>query len=117
RRRRAEDECFIIKVEAVIDHGLGAEAALKRVVDEYLAEFARMSDGYLRDRAVDLKDVGLRILRTLVGIEEPERPLAKASVLVADELTLSDLVLIDHQHLQGIVLAPGGGPPPPPQLS
>jgi phosphotransferase system enzyme I (PtsP) len=29
-------------------------------------------------------------------------------VLVAEELTLSDLALIDHQHLQGIALATGG---------
>ena len=107
-RLMLEDQGFIGKVESAIDHGLSAEAALKRVVDEYLAEFARMSDGYLRDRAVDLKDVGIRILRNLAGVEEPERPLAKDSVLVADELTLSDLVLIEHQHLQGIVLATGG---------
>src|SRR5207245_3265269 len=30
------------------------------------------------------------------------------SVLVADELTLSDLSLIEHEHLCGIVLATGG---------
>ena len=79
-RLMLEDQGFIGKVESAIDHGLSAEAALKRVVDEYLAEFARMSDGYLRDRAVDLKDVGIRILRNLAGVEEPERPLAKDSV-------------------------------------
>src|SRR5947199_6852312 len=67
-----------------------------------------MSDGYLRDRAVDVKDVALRILRNLLGVAEPERPLGKDSVLVADELTLSDLALIEHEHLCGIVLATGG---------
>ena len=88
--------------------GFTAESALKHVVEEYLAEFVRMSDGYLRDRAVDLKDVSLRILRNLLGVAEPERPLEKDSVLVADELTLSDLALIEHDHLLGIVLATGG---------
>src|SRR3989442_659312 len=63
---------------------------------------------HLLDRAVDVKDVGLRILRNLLGVAEPERPLAKDSVLVADELTLSDLALIEHEHLCGIVLATGG---------
>jgi phosphoenolpyruvate-protein phosphotransferase len=67
-----------------------------------------MADGYLRDRAVDLKDVSLRILRNLLGVAEPERPLEKDSVLVAEELTLSDLALIEHDHLLGIVLATGG---------
>jgi phosphotransferase system, enzyme I, PtsP len=107
-RLMVEDRGFLGKVEAFIAQGITAEAALKRVVEEYLAEFVRMSDGYLRDRAVDLKDVSLRVLRNLLGVAEPERPLEKDSVLVAEELTLSDLVLIEHDHLLGIVLATGG---------
>src|SRR3989442_1429723 len=107
-RLMLEDPGFARKLEAAIHDGLAAEAALKRVVEEYVEQFVRMSDGYLRDRAVDVKDVGLRILRNLLGVAEPERPLAKDSVLVADELTLSDLALIEHEHLCGIVLATGG---------
>jgi phosphotransferase system enzyme I (PtsP) len=107
-RLMLEDRGFLSKVEAAIAQGLTAEAALKRIVEEYVEEFARMPDGYLRDRVVDLKDVSLRILRNLLGVAEPERPLDEDSVLVAEELTLSDLALIDHQHLQGIALATGG---------
>ena len=107
-RMMLEDRSFTKKVEEAIADGLVAEAALKRVVAEYLDAFERMSAGYLRDRVVDLKDVGLRILRNLLGIEEPEHPLAKDSVLVAQELTLSDLSLVEHDHLCAIVLATGG---------
>ena len=107
-RLMLEDAGFARKVEAAIHDGLTAEAALKRVVDEYVEQFVRMSDGYLRDRAVDVKDVGLRILRNLLGVAEPERPLVTDSVLVADELTLSDLSTIEHEHLCAIVLATGG---------
>ena len=107
-RMMLQDHSFSAKIEAAIDEGLVAEAALKRVVEEYVEQFVRMSDGYLRDRAIDVKDVGLRILRNLLGIEEPERPLKKDSVLVAEELTLSDLALIEHEHLRAIVLATGG---------
>jgi phosphotransferase system enzyme I (PtsP) len=107
-RMMLEDRGFLAKVEAAIGQGLTAEAALKRVVDDYLGQFVRMADGYLRDRAIDLKDVGLRILRNLLGVVEPERALAQDSVLVADELTLSDLAIVEHEHLQGIVLATGG---------
>src|SRR5207249_284355 len=60
----------------------------------------------IAESAVEL--VGLRILRNLLGIEEPEHPLAKNSVLVAHELTLSDLSLVEHDHLCAIVLATGG---------
>jgi len=107
-RLMLEDPGFARKLEAAIHDGLTAEAALKRVVEDYVEQFVRMSDGYLRDRAVDVKDVGLRILRNLLGVAEPERPLAKDSVLVAEELTLSDLALIEHEHLCAIALATGG---------
>jgi phosphotransferase system enzyme I (PtsP) len=107
-RMMLEDKALLAKIDAAIAGGLAAEAALKRVVNEYLGQFSRMSDGYLRDRAMDLKDVGLRVLRNLLGVEEPERPLAEDSVLVAEELTLSDLSLIEHDRLRGIVLATGG---------
>ncbi len=107
-RMMLEDHGFTRAVESAIDEGLAAEPALKQVVEEYVERFVRMSDGYLRDRAIDVKDVGLRILRNLLGVAEPERPLDKDSVLVAEELTLSDLALIEHEHLNGIVLATGG---------
>ncbi len=107
-RLMLEDRGFTSKVEAHIKAGLSAEAALKAVVEEYLAAFAGMTDEYLSERAGDVKDVGLRVLRNLLGIEEPERALDHDSVLVADDITISDLTLLDHEHLRGIVLATGG---------
>lgn len=103
-----EDRTFAAKVEEAIRGGLTAEAALKRVVAEYVGSFGEMSDGYLRERGLDVKDVGLRILRVLVGVKEPERAFPRDAVLVAEELSLSDLAVIAHERLQGIVLATGG---------
>jgi phosphotransferase system enzyme I (PtsP) len=103
-----EDRGFIEKVEARIREGFNAETALKHVVEEYLHTFAGMQDEYLRERAQDVKDVGLRLLRNLLGVEEQQRTVAADSVLVAEEITISDLVLIDHRRLRGIVLATGG---------
>ena len=68
-----EDKGFLAKVESQIETGLRAETALKHVVDEYVERFGAMRDEYLRERAADVKDVGLRLLRNLLGIEEPER--------------------------------------------
>jgi phosphotransferase system enzyme I (PtsP) len=107
-RMMLEDRGFLDKIEGHIAMGLAAESALKRVVDEHVKTFVGMSDEYLRERAADMRDVGLRLRRNLLGIEEPERVLEKATVLVADELSLSDLSLIDHEHLRGIVMATGG---------
>jgi len=103
-----EDRGFTGKVESHIKSGFNAETALRRVVEEYLERFAAMRDEYLSERAADVKDVGLRVLRNLLGLEEPEVTLERDSVLVAEDITLSDLGLIDHEHLNGIVLMTGG---------
>jgi phosphotransferase system enzyme I (PtsP) len=103
-----EDRGFLAKVEGQIKTGLRAETALRHVVDEYLERFGAMRDEYLSERAADVKDVALRVLRNLLGIEEPERTLDRDTVLVAEDITLSDLGLIDHEHLNGIVLMTGG---------
>src|SRR5262249_2119900 len=107
-RLMLEDRGFITKVEAHIRGGLVAEAALKRVVEEYLATFASMKNEYLAERAADVKAVGLRGLRNLLGVPEPERALERDAILVAEEINLSDLSLIEHDHLRGIVLFRGG---------
>ncbi len=107
-RLMLEDRSFTGKVEQRIKEGLVAEAALRHVVEEYVARFEGMAEPYLRERAADVRDVGLRVLRNLLGVEEPERALEHDSVLVASDITLSDLTLIDHEHLNGIAIETGG---------
>jgi len=107
-RMMLEDRGFTSKIEGEIARGLAAEAALKRVVEEYLETFNSMAEGYLRERAADVKEVGLRVLRNLLGVEEIERELPADTVLVAEDITLADLTMVEHEQLRGIVLATGG---------
>jgi phosphoenolpyruvate-protein phosphotransferase len=107
-RMMLEDKSFLDKIYAFIDEGLAAVTALQLTIDEYVGAFSRMTDRYLRDRATDIRDIGHRLLRNLLGLEESSRTIHPDSVLVAEELTLSDLAVIDHEHLRGIALATGG---------
>jgi len=107
-RMMLEDKTFSDRIEAEIDAGYTAETAVKRVVDEYVRAFAGMTDHYLRDRALDVKDIGQRLLRNLLGLEESEKTLTGDTVLVAEELSVSDLSVMEHGRLKGIVLATGG---------
>jgi phosphotransferase system enzyme I (PtsP) len=108
QRMMLEDATFLGKIEARLDAGLAAESALRHVVDEYVAAFLAVSDAYLRERAADVRDIGQRLLRNLLGHEERERGFAGDVVLVAHDLTLTDLSLMEHDRLKGIVLATGG---------
>ena len=108
QRMMLEDESFIGKIERRILEGYAAESALKYVVDDYAAAFLAMSDGYLRERASDIRDIGQRILRNLLGLEEQERAFDADAILVGSDLTFSDLSMMEGERPKGIVLATGG---------
>lgn len=104
-----EDASFARRVREEIASGLAAESALKLVVTEYVRRFQNIDDKYLRERAVDVRDAGQRVLRHLVGVDRPAAPdWNDDAILVAKELTLSDLASVDHSKLRGIVTASGG---------
>ena len=49
---------------------IGAETAVRRVIDSIGAIFNRMEDPYLRERGADVEAIGERLLRTLLGLPE-----------------------------------------------
>ena len=107
-RLMLEDPGLIDKVEALIKQGVAAETALKKVIEEYIETLSRVGDAHLQERTTDLRDIGQRVLRHLLGLEEREGPQGESFILVADEVTLSDLCRVDHTRLKGVVLASGG---------
>ncbi|HVN86281.1 MAG TPA: phosphoenolpyruvate--protein phosphotransferase [Candidatus Binatia bacterium] len=102
------DPHFVSRLENRIRDGATAEHALNQVQAEMVEEFSRLDDTYLRDRMFDIKDISQRLLRNLLGVSEREASFASAFVLVATELTLSDLTMVEQRGLKGIVLATGG---------
>jgi len=105
-----EDESLSRRVHERIAEGDAAEFALKRVIGEYEADFGSMTDSYIRERAVDVRDVGRRILERLLGADGIDSidVVHDDTVLVADELALTDLSSVDTAKLCGIVTGAGG---------
>lgn len=107
-RMMLEDKSFLEKIHAFIEDGFAAETALQFTVDEYVGAFARMTDRYLRERSTDVQDIGHRLLRNLLGVEDAKREVPESGILVAERLTLSDLAALAPERLRGIALATGG---------
>ena len=107
-RMMLEDAAFIEKIEAQIRDGYAADTALKKVTEGYVETLERTGGEHLRDRAADVRDIGQRVLRHLLGLEEKSGPQGENLILVADDLSLSDLCRVDHRQLKGVVLANGG---------
>ncbi len=97
-------------VEARIDGGASAGYAWQQAIDARVAELQKVNDPLLAARAVDLGDVGSRVLRVLAHAIE-EGPLAPTEpvLLVAEDLTPSDTASLDPAFILGFVTA-GGGP-------
>jgi len=104
-----EDAEFISRIQGAIKTGYAAESALFRVIDELSAQMLAVADGYLRERATDFRDVGHRVLRHLRQEERKGGPVfTRPTILVAEELTLSQMTLVSHENLAGIALQSGG---------
>jgi phosphotransferase system, enzyme I, PtsP len=104
-----EDEEFIGRLRDTVQQGWSAESALFRVIDELSASMLAVADNYLRERATDFRDVGHRVLRHLRQDDRKSgSTFTKPTVIVAEELTLSQLTLVSHDRLAGIALQSGG---------
>lgn len=108
QRLMLRDPQLTERVALQIAGGRCAEIALEQVVSAMVEEFSGLSDAYMRERAMDVKDIGQRVLRNLLGVAERDRSFASAVVLVAPELVLADILLIDREQLKGIVMTRGG---------
>lgn len=88
--------------------GWSAESAVSRVSLRYIAQFEAMEDGYLRERASDIRDLGQRVLRQLIEpgrmALDPDKPV----ILVTREADTSMLAEFPRQKLAGIVTELGG---------
>ncbi len=108
QRLMLADDNLLRPIAERIAGGMNAERALEEVVVALVDQFTKLEDAYMQDRAFDIKDVGQRVLRNLLGVAERNRSFADAVILVADELSLSDFILIESEQLKGIVMSRGG---------
>ena len=87
---------------------LNAAAAWQQAINAVAAAYEAIPDEVMRTRAADVRDVGQRVLRQLVGVARPAFDFPKPVVLLATELTPSDTALLDPARVLGIITARGG---------
>jgi phosphotransferase system enzyme I (PtsP) len=93
-------------VEKEIKLGWDAPTSLKMVVENYIRQFQAMNDPYMRERAVDVEDMGNRVLANILGISAKHRVKREPpehSILVAEEVTAVMLAEFPSEKLMGIV--------------
>ena len=98
-----DDSALGGEVAALIKAGEWAQGALSQVMLRHIRHFERMEHSYLRERAVDVRDLGTRVLGYLQDANRQQVDYPDATVLVAEELTASALGEIPREKLVGIV--------------
>lgn len=101
-----KDSAFLADVEnLVMNEQMALEGAIAKVVSDFDRIFKLVSNQSLRERAVDLRDAGLRVLQCLEGASAAaESDAGAAVVLAAHELSIVDMFNAQHEHVAGIVV-------------
>ncbi|WP_166258960.1 phosphoenolpyruvate--protein phosphotransferase [Marinobacter salicampi] len=107
--RMLDDNALPGEVVNRIRAGYWAQGALKQVVHQYVRHFEMMGDLYLRERAVDIRDLGRRLLAHLQEGEPKEVVYPERTVLISEELTPAMLGEVPRGQLVGLVSVRGSG--------
>lgn len=85
-----------------------ASDALILTVDQLVGMFEAMDDEYLAGRAADIKDIGMRIGCNLLGITRSDLSALDCDYLiVAEDVTPSETVTMDQEHVLGFITQKG----------
>jgi phosphotransferase system enzyme I (PtsI) len=104
-----DDEMLSQKArEKIAQDSVTAEYAFKTTLDGMLAVFEAMEDPYFRERAVDLRDVGNRVVMNLLGVAyKLFEDISDDTVIVAHDLPPSEAAALPRGKVRGIVTEVG----------
>ena len=104
-----DDSTIGAEVASLIKAGQWAQGAVSQVMIEHIRHFEQMEHSYLRERAVDVKDLGTRVLSYLQAEAQDRREYADRVILVGEELTASMLGEVPRENLVALVSVRGSG--------
>jgi phosphotransferase system enzyme I (PtsI) len=86
-----------------------AEYIYHKVLSNYAEKLGAAKTLYLRERVVDIWDIGMRVIRNLMGlIHSSIIDVPKDSIIIAHDISPSDAALINPNKVLGIAIEVGG---------
>ena len=106
----AQDPSLSDSIKSLVESShINVVAATAQTIETFANIFLGMEDAYMRERGADIKDIGDRLMRNMLGMNP--RGLSHISgevILVAQDLAPSDTASLDKNVVKGIVTAAGG---------
>ena len=105
-RMMVQDPMMADNIEQKIDELGNAPRGVLRAAEEQAKMFEQMNDEYFAARAVDLRDVGKRIAKFILGVKEPEIGDEKV-ILCGHEIEPSVIAGMPTEKIAGVLLGSG----------
>jgi len=91
-----EDENFIGSVKEKISEGMHPAKALLEAINNTKEMFSKMESVYMRERANDVVDLGIRILKNMIGIKVKEE-VEEGSIIISPDLSPSEVIYLSKK--------------------
>lgn len=101
-----EDEDYNESILSIIHDGVCAEWAVFSTCESFSELLSSMEDGYMRARALDIKDISSRLISCLEG-EKTGEDVAEKCIICAYDLSPSETVLLDKDKVLAFVTSQG----------
>jgi len=92
----------------IAEKKINAESVLKQSIEKFTRKFNSLENEFFRSRIDDIRDVGERILRTLLRNDKEKLDIFKDAVLVSHTLSPSDTARVSNKNILGFVTEIGG---------
>ena len=105
-RMMVQDPMMADNIMAKIEELGNAPQGVLKAAEEQAVMFEQMEDEYFAARAVDLRDVGKRVAKYILGVKEPEIGDEKV-ILCGREIEPSVLAGMETEKIAGVLLGSG----------
>ena len=105
-RMMVQDPMMADNIMAKIDELGNAPQGVLKAAEEQAVMFEQMEDEYFAARAVDLRDVGKRVAKYILGVKEPEVGDEKV-ILCGREIEPSVIAGMETEKIAGVLLGSG----------
>ncbi len=105
-----DDPEYTGQVEQLVNsEKITADNATNQVTEQFVAIFGMMEDEYMKERAADIKDVGSRLIRNILGVQTQNlSEISEDVIIIAKDLTPSDTAQMNKQRVKGFATDVGG---------
>ena len=103
-----EDPGLLEQALGLIKQGKSAAFAWQSATYETATLFKGLGNRLLAERALDLEDVGQRVLKLILGVQDSALELPEQTILIAEQLTPSQTATLDTRKVAGFATVGGG---------